>query len=107
MRLPIRTRLTLVFAGLMLVVLAGSGALLYVGLASQLDAAINDELESLAEEFAIDIGEGETADTSTTTGLSEPEKSFAQILGATESVIETSRAVADPLLDLVEASSPR
>ena len=104
MRLPIRTRLTLVFAGLMLVVLAALGAFLYFGLASQLDSEINDELESLAEEFAFDVAEGEPQILEDY-GVSEPEESFAQILRRDGQIIEATDAAARPLLDPQELSS--
>ena len=104
MRFPTRTRLTLVFAGLMLVVLAALGAFLYFGLASQLDAEINDELGSLAEEFAVDVAEGEPQILEDY-GISEPEELFAQILRRDGSVIETTDAVAGPLLGPDELSS--
>ena len=45
-RVPIRLRLTLVFAGVMAVVLVALGAFLYVRLGSSLDERIGDELES-------------------------------------------------------------
>jgi two-component system, OmpR family, sensor kinase len=51
-RLPIRARLTLAFAVAMAVVLAATGALVYLGLRSALDEAINDSLESRVEDLA-------------------------------------------------------
>ena len=50
-RLPIRVRLTLAFAVAMAVVLAATGALVYLGLRSALDEAINDTLESRVEDL--------------------------------------------------------
>jgi heavy metal sensor kinase len=93
----------------MLVVLAGSGSFLYFGLASQLDAEIDDEIESLAREFATDVtaGEKEVLDDF---GISEPEGSFAQVLGPDGRVIETTDAVAAPLLEpsqLASLDAPR
>ena len=55
-RLPIRARLTLAFAVAMAVVLAATGALVYLGLRSALDEAINDTLQSRVE----DLVAGET-----------------------------------------------
>ncbi len=98
MRLPIRTRLTLVFAGLMLVVLAGSGAFLYFGLASELDATIDRDLESLSREFVADVSAGETS-VLEDFGVAEPEGSFAQILDRDGRILEHTHAVAEPLLD--------
>jgi hypothetical protein len=45
-RLPIRIRLTLVFAGVMAVVLAALGAFLYVRLGDSLDDRISDDLNA-------------------------------------------------------------
>ena len=104
MRLPIRTRLTLVFAGLMLVVLSGSGAFLYFGLASELDAAINGHLESLSREFVADVSAGETS-VLEDFGVSEPEGSFAQILDRDGRILEHTHAVAEPLLDTQEVGA--
>ena len=50
--LPIRLRLTLVFAVSMAVVLAGAGALLYVRLGSSLDEQIRDRLTSRSDGIA-------------------------------------------------------
>jgi signal transduction histidine kinase len=50
-RLPIRARLTLAFAVAMAVVLAATGSLVYVGLRSALDEAINDGLQSRVEDL--------------------------------------------------------
>jgi signal transduction histidine kinase len=51
-RLPIRVRLTLVFAVVMAVMLALLGAFLYVRLQASLDERINDELESRSAALA-------------------------------------------------------
>jgi two-component system, OmpR family, sensor kinase len=51
-RLPIRTRLTLVFAVVMAIVLAALGAFLYVRLGSSLDERIADNLESRSAALA-------------------------------------------------------
>jgi two-component system, OmpR family, sensor kinase len=50
-RLPIRARLTLAFAVAMAVVLAATGALVYLGLRSALDEAIDDSLQSHVEDL--------------------------------------------------------
>jgi uncharacterized membrane protein len=66
MRLPIRTRLTLVFAGLSLIVLTVAGAALLIGFRAELDRAINQGLlarleaaqaDPVAEIAAIPLGE--------------------------------------------------
>ncbi len=43
-RLPIRLKLTLAFAGVMAVVLAATGLLVYLRLDSELDATLNNGL---------------------------------------------------------------
>lgn len=58
--LPIRTRLTLVFAGLLALVMAVSGILLVLGFRLYLDVAIDAEVTALAKEYASDIDAGET-----------------------------------------------
>ena len=51
-RLPIRLRLSLIFALAMAVVLAGVGVFLYVNLRSALDEQIDDSLETRADDLA-------------------------------------------------------
>jgi heavy metal sensor kinase len=101
MRLPIRTRLTLVFAGLMLVVLTGSGILLYRGIAAQLDATIDEDLNSLANELAGDLSDGET-DVLHDLGLTEAEELFGQILDREGNILESSRGIHQALLEPTE-----
>ena len=48
MRLPIRTRLTLVFVGLTLVVLAAAAAALLIGFRAELRRTVDEGLRSLA-----------------------------------------------------------
>lgn len=104
MRLPIRTRLTLVFAGLLLVVFAGSGALLYRGLAAQLDTVIEGDLDSLTNELAGDLRDGET-DVLADFGQTEPEELFAQILDKEGHLVESSPGLLQPLLSLDDLRS--
>ena len=79
LQLPIRTRLTLVFSGVLLIVLAISGALIYRGFAAQLDTVIDGDIAALAKEFVVDV-ESNEGDILGDYGLSEPEDSFAAIL---------------------------
>ena len=51
-RVPIRARLTIAFAGVMLAVLATTGYLLYAKFAADLDAEIDDALRSEAKDIA-------------------------------------------------------
>ena len=61
MRLPIRTRLTLSFAALLVAMLAVSGGLLLFGFRAWLDQGVRDQIQGLSEEFAEDIAKGEGA----------------------------------------------
>ena len=62
MRLPIRTRLTLVFAGMSLVVLGVAGAALLVGFRAELDTTIDQGLRSRAASIGEDPLTGIAAD---------------------------------------------
>lgn len=105
MHLPIRARLTLIFAGLLLVVLLGSSILLYAGLASQLDTAINDDLEVMAKDLATDIRDGDSA-VLQDFGLVEPEELFAQILDSDGKILESSHNIVDPLISPAKLAPP-
>ncbi|MGI9434246.1 MAG: hypothetical protein ACR2Q4_05365, partial [Geminicoccaceae bacterium] len=109
MRLPIRARLTLIFAGLMLLVLAGSGLLLYVGFAAQLDTAIQEDLDILAKDLVADINDGDI-DILKDFGQVEPEELFAQILNPDGRILESSHNITEPLITVKaseQSTSPR
>jgi two-component system OmpR family sensor kinase len=100
-RVPIRVRLTLAFALAMTVVLAATGAFLYVRLGSSLDEAIDENLQARASELAPRVARG-------TSGLPEivgdnvvdPEERFVQVLGLDgRSIAATSQLGQAPLLD--------
>jgi heavy metal sensor kinase len=59
-RLPIRVRLTLVFAVVMTVVLAALGAFLYLRLGSTLDERVNERLQARSDALASAAAEGAT-----------------------------------------------
>jgi signal transduction histidine kinase len=61
-RLPIRVRLTLAFAAAMALVLAATGALLYVGLRSSLDESIRDGLEARVDDLAAGAAPGPSSE---------------------------------------------
>jgi two-component system, OmpR family, sensor kinase len=91
MRLPIRTRLTLVFAGLSLIVLTVAGAALLIGFRAELDRAINQGLlarleaaqaDPVAEIAAIPVGED----------------AFAQLVRPDGTVESSSNLPSEPLL---------
>jgi len=93
MRLPIRTRLTLISTAMMAVVLAVAGAFLYLRLRADLLQAVDAGLRSRAEAVARSQVPKEGG------ALIEPDEAFAQVLAADGAVIDTSSGLADqPLL---------
>jgi two-component system OmpR family sensor kinase len=87
-RLPIRLRLTLAFAAAMAAVLALTGTLLYLGLRSSLDEAINDGLETRLADIAAGAGRG-----------ADSEERLTQVISQT-----SERPILDPdELEQVEA----
>jgi heavy metal sensor kinase len=100
MRLPIRTRLTLVFASLSLIVLAVAGAALLIGFRAELDRTINQGLESRAESARADpLGE--------IAAIPEGEDVFAQLIRADGSVESSANLPSDPLLPAATLASLR
>ncbi len=97
-RLPIRLRLTLVFALAMAVVLLLAGWLVYVRVSHNLDSALDQQLRSRAQDVsALVRREGTLKSTGGT--LVEHGDSFAQLLNASGSVLDaTSRGDRTPLL---------
>jgi two-component system OmpR family sensor kinase len=89
MRLPIRTRLTLVSAALMAAVLAAAGAFLYFWLQADLLDAVDAGLRSRAETL---LGSLDRSDPTLggRGGLVEPDDSFAQVLGPDGEIIGSS-----------------
>ena len=97
MRVPIRTRLTLTFAAVMLAVLGIAGTLFYRSFASEFDRPINERLLSLGEELAADIASGENkvlADF----GEGDSEGYFAQVLASDGGVSEASKITSGALV---------
>ena len=85
-RLPIRVRLTLAFALAMAVVLAATGAFLYMRLQSSLDEAIDEGLETLWAQAAADVQRGEpVGDTPIPT-----DERFIQVLAPDGRVLEAT-----------------
>ena len=107
MRLPIRARLTLISATLMAVVLAVSGAFLYLRLRADLLEAVDSGLESRAAALLPNLlrsdgalGEGG--------GLIDPGDAFAQVLGPGVVVIQSSLGLRTaPLLTEAEVAGLR
>jgi two-component system, OmpR family, sensor kinase len=94
--MSLRTRLTLVSAGLMAVVLITAGAFVYFRLRSDLLAAVDAGLRSRAAAL---LDEGPGAEVGGGAGLVEPDEAFAQVLDTEGRVIESSVGlVRTPLL---------
>jgi two-component system OmpR family sensor kinase len=81
-RLPIRLRVTLVFCGVMAVVLAGTGLFLYLRLESQLNRDIDQDLHSRADQLTalIRASDAPGLGESVHSVLARQRESFAQIV---------------------------
>jgi two-component system OmpR family sensor kinase len=91
MRLPIRTRLTLVFASLSLIVLTVAGAALLIGFRAELDRAINQGLLARLEAAQADpVAE--------IAAIPEGEDAFAQLARPDGTVESSSNLPGEPLL---------
>ena len=102
MRLPIRIRLTLVFALAMLMLIAALGAFLHQRLESSLDQSINTALRDRANDVAAIVRQSETAPEGQVR-LSDTGESVAQVLELDGRIIDASPSVADrPLLTSAE-----
>jgi heavy metal sensor kinase len=86
---PIRTRLTLVFAGLMVLVLVGSGLFIYVRFQADLRSAIDAGLRSRAQVLLAGI-QGSGTPIGGGSQLIEPEEAFAQILAPDGTILDAS-----------------
>jgi signal transduction histidine kinase len=82
-RLPIRVRLTIVFALAMVVVLVGAGAFVYVRLGSDLDESIRSGLEQRASAVA-------QSGSASAGAAGDSEEGFAQLLGPAGRVLDTT-----------------
>ena len=97
MRLPIRTRLTAVFAVLMVAVLTIAGTFVYHVFAARLDQAIDGRLTSLAKELAADIDDGES-EVLHDFSEGDSEGFFAQIVDGGGNIGESRDTAPQPLL---------
>ena len=98
MRLPIRTRLTLVFGSLSLIVLAVAGAALLIGFRAELDRAINQGLLSRLEAVSADpLAE--------IAAIPRGEDAFAQLIRPSGAVESSSNLPPQPLLPSVVLAS--
>jgi signal transduction histidine kinase len=91
MRLPIRTRLTIVFAGMSLVVLGVAGAALLIGFRAELDRTIDQGLLSRAASMRADPLAGIAA-------IPEGDEAFAQLIRSDGTVESSANLRTEPLL---------
>ena len=90
-RVPIRVRLTVGFALVMAVVLAATGAFVYVRLSSALDKTINTGLRSRAQDVASLVQQSDTGlSQASSTGILEAGESYAQVLTLTGRVVDAT-----------------
>jgi heavy metal sensor kinase len=91
MRLPIRVRLTLAFAAVMAVLLAGAGAFLYARLGAELLHTTDSALRAQAAAVAAGIGQqGVAFGDQASTGVA----TFAQLVDGSGRIVESSARVA-------------
>jgi heavy metal sensor kinase len=91
-RLPIRIRLTLVFALATALVLAGAGWLVYHRVASDLTRALDDQLRSRAQDLSA-LVEGGGSLQSTGGGVVEQGESFAELVSSDGRVVDATRPI--------------
>ena len=101
MRVPIRLRLTLISAGLMTAVLVALAVFLITSLEADLIATVDSGLRSRASVLLDRIGEGGGVSSS---GLTEGDEAFAQLLTSDGSIVASSRELTDPILSPDEVS---
>jgi two-component system OmpR family sensor kinase len=103
-RLPIKLRVTLVFAAAMALVLAGVGLFLYSQLRSRLDESIDNGLRSRAGDAVTLVRENEEGlEESGRLSLIESDESFAQVLTSSGSVVQSTPQLGDqPVLSTQE-----
>lgn len=99
-RLPIRVRVTLAFAGVMAVVLAGVGLFLYLRLGSELDATIEQGLRSRAGDVTALVQQADSGlAQSGRSPLTEQGENLAQILDSSGRVVDSAAGLSErPLL---------
>lgn len=106
MSLPIRTRLTVVSAAMIAIVLAAAGAFVYLRLQADLLDAVDAGLRSRAD--ALLASQGDLA--SAGPGLIESDEAFAQVIDPDGTVVASSNGIGDaPLVtgNLTASTTPR
>ena len=99
-RLPITIRLTVVFAGVMVAVLAATGLFLYVRLGAELDRTVEDGLRSRADDVAALARRSDRPQTQVSDArLTDRDESLAQVIDARgRIVVEAPAASGRPVL---------
>jgi two-component system, OmpR family, sensor kinase len=92
MSMPIRTRLTLVSAGMVAIVLAVAGAFVYLRLQADLARAVDDGLRSRADAL---LATGGVPVGPTAPNLIESDEAFAQLIGPNGAVLASSDGIGD------------
>jgi two-component system OmpR family sensor kinase len=108
-RIPLRLRLTLAFAGVMAIVLAATGAFLYLRLGASLDDTIDDGLRARAADVAALVRqEGSGLGTRTGSRLETEDDSFAQVVDSRGEVVDSTLPPSPrPVLGTAEISRAR
>jgi len=88
-RIPLRVRLALAFAGAMAVLLAVTGAFLYVRLGNTLDEQIDQDLRARADDVAVLVGRSGSS-LANGARLAEGEEAFAQVLTPAGRVVDVT-----------------
>src|SRR5436190_3656323 len=89
-RLPIRGRLTLAFAAVMIVLFGGLALLLHTRFASSLDAGINRSLRTRSADLATLVRTREGRPSRPNTQLPESGGAFAQVVTTGDSIVEST-----------------
>ena len=108
-RLPIRVRVTLVFCGVMAVVLAGTGLFLYLRLETQLNRDVDRQLHSRAEQLTALIHASDAAGLgeSVRSVLARQRDSFAQIVTPSGRLFDPGAQRGRPVLAGAELEQAR
>jgi heavy metal sensor kinase len=92
--LPIRLRLTLAFALAMAVVLAATGAFLYLRLGASLDETVDEALQARTAELVPLVGQGRSdLALATRADLADPGERFVQVLDQEGTIAAATRVV--------------
>jgi heavy metal sensor kinase len=97
MRLPIRSRLTLLFAILIALVLVGTGAFVQIRFRQDLLSAVDSGLRSRAQTMLAEVDDAGLS-FSDEGSLIEPDAAFAQIIGPDGQLLESSSTLKGRLL---------